>query len=69
MPDRPVYIEVKSATVPPAGETRYTWWATVDRHPFSDQRGYDTEDSAKEAAETWVSTYYPDREISYDATV
>lgn len=70
MPERPIYIEVKSAAVPPHGEVRYTWWVTVDAHPFSDQIGYQSENNAKAAAELWVQRYYPSREISYDpATV
>lgn len=67
MPDRPVYIEVKSANVPPVAGVRYSWWATVDRHPFSDHVGYESEDAAKAAAESWVNTYYPEREFSYES--
>lgn len=65
MPERPVVVEVKSASVPPFGEVRYTWWATVDRHPFSDQRGYGDRNTATTAATRWVNTHYPGREISY----
>lgn len=57
----PIEVEVKSVTL--RGETRYSWWASVDRHPYSDKQGYASEAEALQAVGAWVATYYPDREF------
>lgn len=62
-PGKVAFVEIKQAEVPPSGETRYSWWVTVDRHPYSDKRGYETESDALQAAGAWVAQNYPQRAI------
>lgn len=64
-PGKAVTVEIKSATVPPDDEVRWSWWATVDRHPYSDKLGYVDAASAKAAAEIWLEKNYPGRPITY----
>lgn len=64
-PGKVVFVEVKSATVPPDDEVRWSWWATVDRHPFSDKIGYLSEEEARVAATEWAEKNYPLRGITY----
>lgn len=64
-PPRTVTIEIKSTVLPITAQMSYSWWATVDRHPWSDKRGYDTSEEALEAAKTWAEVNYPGRTIVY----
>lgn len=66
MAERPILVEVKSAALRPSGEIRHTWWATVDRHPFSDKQGYPDEATARAMAEQWCREHYPTRKIVYE---
>ena len=58
-----VLVEIKSTVLPVTAEMSYSWWATVDRHPYSDKQGYGTPDEAEAAARAWVVENYPNREI------
>ncbi len=63
-PGKVVFLEIKEASVPPNDEPRWSWWATVDRHPYSDKVGYTDPDLALQAAGAWVAQNYPQRSIS-----
>jgi hypothetical protein len=58
---RLVLVDIKTADV--RGDVTYVWWATVDRHPYSDKQGYETPEAAKRAAEAWASEHYPNRRV------
>ena len=63
---RPILIELKGFKVLPGGDVQYSWWAKVDRHPYSDKQGYPDPESASAAAEAWVAEHYSNREFIYE---
>lgn len=67
VPGRPVTVDLRVSAPPPAREEVWSWWATVDRHPYSDKLRYESEGEARDAAEAWVKENFPDRAILFPA--
>jgi hypothetical protein len=68
-PKPPILIELKPTVLPVSGEQSWSWWATVDRHPFSDKRGYTSDSLALDAAIAWCEKNYPTRLVSLHPTL
>jgi len=58
-----VLIELKSTVLPVTAEISWSWWATVDRHPWSDKKGYGTAAEAEAVAREWATENYPNRDV------
>ncbi|WAA20160.1 hypothetical protein SEA_CLARKSON_56 [Mycobacterium phage Clarkson] len=64
-PGKAAVVEVKQAVTPNTEEPKWSWWVTVDRHPYSDKRGYDTPEEARAKAVEWAQATYPNRPIQH----